>query len=79
MEGKSEEEMLEAEYNLRSLMQVVWEISCRQDCMDPEDTLDFMGEFKDYKEDNDKSSSPHGSFEFEIKKGKPKTPKNHII
>ena len=70
MKGKSEQEMLEAEYNLRSLMQVVWEISCRQDGVDPEGTLDFMGEFKDFEIDKEKSSSPLGSFEFEIKKGK---------
>jgi hypothetical protein len=68
MQGKSEKEMLEAEYNLREFLQVTWELYCRVENIGPEGNLDFMREFRDFEVDKDKSSSPFGSFEFEIKK-----------
>ncbi len=70
LEGKSEEEMLEAEYNLREFLQVTWEIYCRIENIGPEGNADFMGEFKDLHDDKYKSSSLLESFEFEIKKKK---------
>lgn len=70
MKGKSEEEMLEAEYNLREFLQVTWEIYCRTENIGPEGNLDFIREFRDFHDDKDKSSSLPGSFEFEIKKKK---------
>jgi len=68
--GKSEKEMLEAEYTLREFLQVTWEIYCRTENIGPEGNLDFMGEFRDLELDKDESSSPLVSFEFEIKKKK---------
>jgi len=68
--GKSEEEMLEAEINLREFLQVTWEIYCRIENIGPEGNLDFMGEFRDFLDDKNKSSSLLGSFEFEIKRKK---------
>jgi hypothetical protein len=70
LEGKSEKEMLEAECNLSEFLQVTWEIYCRIENIGPEGNADFMGEFKDLHEGKDKSSSPLGSFEFEVKKKK---------
>lgn len=70
LQGKSEKEMLEAEYNLREFLQVTWEVYCRIENIGPEGNADFVREFRDLEVDNDKSSSPLGSFEFEIKKKK---------
>jgi hypothetical protein len=70
LQGKSEKEILEAEYNLREFLQATWEIYCRIENIGPEGNLDFMGEFRDFEIEQDKSSSPLGSFEFEIKKKK---------
>lgn len=57
LKGKSDEEILEAEYNLREFMQVTWEIYCRVENIGPEGNLDFIGEFRDFHDDKDKSSS----------------------
>jgi hypothetical protein len=70
LQGKSEQEMLEAEYNLREFLQVTWDMYCRIENIGPEGNLDFLKEFRDFEMEQDKSSSPLGSFEFEIKKKK---------